>query len=66
MAIEISPRTKLILGASAVGLGVGVAHFGAHNVAGDPASFSRAGVAEAGIASMIVAAIGAGLLARTL
>lgn len=60
---NLSDRQKLLIGAGAVGLGVGVAHFGAHNVAGDPATFGRAGVTEAGLASMAAAGIGAALLA---
>lgn len=60
---NLSDRQKLLIGAGAVGLGVGVAHFGAHNVAGDPMAFDRAGVTEAGLASMAAAGVGAAILA---
>lgn len=62
----VSRNGKLVLGALGVGAAVGLAHFGTHSLAGDPAAFDRAGVTEAGLASAAAAGIGAGLLARSL
>jgi len=50
--------TSALITSVLVGLGVGMAHYAGHSLAGSEASFDDAGVDAAGIAVVIAATVG--------